>query len=229
MIRDSEVKVLLIEDDPMVQEVNKRMVERVEGFHVIAIAENGKQGLELCQYNNPDLVLLDIYMPEQDGIAALKALRELELDLEVIIISAANEMNMVRNMLHHGALDYIIKPFKFDRLVLALTKYNRYRRQFKASEKVDQQTIDVLMMQNEQNSRQGHLLPKGLNKQTLNQVIVFLGSQNEPASADKAAESIGIARVTARRYLDYLEKMDRVEIILQYGVVGRPVNRYKLI
>ncbi|WP_371413991.1 response regulator [Virgibacillus sp. Bac332] len=209
MIRDSEVKVLLIEDDPMVQEVNKRMVERVEGFHVIAIAENGKQGLELCQYNNPDLVLLDIYMPEQDGIAALKALRELELDLEVIIISAANEMNMVRNMLHHGALDY--------------------RRQFNASEKVDQQTIDVLMMQNEQNSRQGHLLPKGLNKQTLNQVIEFLGSQNEPASADKAAESIGIARVTARRYLDYLEKMDRVEIILQYGVVGRPVNRYKLI
>nr|WP_121605835.1 response regulator [Virgibacillus sp. Bac332] len=193
----------------MVQEVNKRMVERVEGFHVIAIAENGKQGLELCQYNNPDLVLLDIYMPEQDGIAALKALRELELDLEVIIISAANEMNMVRNMLHHGALDY--------------------RRQFNASEKVDQQTIDVLMMQNEQNSRQGHLLPKGLNKQTLNQVIEFLGSQNEPASADKAAESIGIARVTARRYLDYLEKMDRVEIILQYGVVGRPVNRYKLI
>lgn len=221
-----EIKVLLIEDDPMVQEVNRQFIERVEGFKVIAIAGNGKQGMKLAKEKKPDLVLLDIFMPEQNGIDTLKQFRRSELDIDVIIISAANDTNTIRDTIHHGAIDYIIKPFKFDRLVLALNKYKVFRRQFTGKEKAEQHEIDAWVSQHSRDTND--VLPKGLNQGTLTEVISFLSSQDCPVSAVETAAHIGIARVTARRYLDYLGKMEQVRIKLQYGDIGRPVNRYQL-
>ncbi|WP_099159749.1 response regulator [Virgibacillus ndiopensis] len=228
MKKEALIKVLLIEDDPMVQEVNRQLIEKVEGFHVVEIASDGKEGVEIAKKANPDLVLLDIYMPEQDGIKTLKDFRRLELDIDVIIVSAADDTETIREAIHHGAIDYIIKPFKFERLVLALSKYKGFRRQFSEKEKAAQHEIDTWITQKPKESSNNQILPKGLNQQTLAQVIEFLSNQDSAVSADETAEHIGIARVTARRYLDYLGKIERVEIQLQYGVVGRPINRYQL-
>lgn len=222
-------KVLLIEDDPMVQEVNRQLIEKVEGFQVIATARDGNQGMEIAKSKGPDLVLLDIFMPEQNGIKTLKDFRRMELDIDVIIVSAADDTETIRTAIHHGAIDYIIKPFKFDRLVLALNKYKGFRRQFSKKKTADQHEIDSWIAQNPQKYSKNQNLPKGLNQQTLTQVMEFLGNQNVAVSADETAEYIGIARVTARRYLDYLGQMEQVKIQLQYGEIGRPINRYQLI
>jgi two-component system, CitB family, response regulator DctR len=233
-------QVLLIEDDPMVQEVNRQFVERVEGFHIIGVASSGAEGIELTRKLKPDLVILDIFMPVLDGVETLQQIRREELAVDVIIISAANDMKTISRMLHQGAVDYIIKPFKFDRVKQALEHYRSVKSAFgdRDGATLSQQELDRVLYgrESELNSPTGRSipetplpsqeLPKGLQAATLKQIVQHLTlSQPLPLSAEEVAEGVGIARVTARRYLDYLEKSGLVRLDLQYGV-GRPVNKY---
>lgn len=227
MMQSDKISVLLIEDDPMVQEVNRQMIEKVEDFKVTATAADGNEGLNVAEKQNPNLVVLDIFMPELDGIQTLNKFRSAEMDIDVLVISAADDTDTIKKALQYGAIDYIIKPFKFDRLAHALHKYKAFFHQFSRSAKTGQQELDALISQTTEQQRDMYL-PKGLNKQTLTQVKAYLAGQTLPVSADETASHIGIARVTARRYLDYMVKVEQAEIHLQYGEVGRPVNRYRL-
>ena len=227
MKQSDKISVLLIEDDPMVQEVNKQMIEKVEDFQVIAAAADGNKGLNIAEKQSPDLVVLDIFMPELDGIQTLNKLRSAEMDIDVLVISAADDTDTIKKALQYGAIDYIIKPFKFDRLVQALNKYKAFLRQFSRSARTEQQQLDALISQTTDKQYDTYL-PKGLNQQTLKQVKSYLAGQTSSVSADETASYIGIARVTARRYLDYMVKVEQAEIHLQYGEVGRPINRYRL-
>src|SRR5699024_8603523 len=157
---------LLIEDDPMVQEVNKQMIEKVEDFQVIAAAADGNKGLNIEEKQSPDLVVLDIFMPELDGIQTLNKLRSAEMDIDVLVISAADDTDTIKKALQYGAIDYIIKPFKFDRLVQALNKYKAFLRQFSRSARTEQQQLDALISQTTDKQYDTYL-PKGLNQQTL--------------------------------------------------------------
>ncbi len=234
--KPEKIGVLLIEDDPMVQEVNRQFIEQVQGFEVIGIGSDGAEGLALAKEKRPDLILLDIFMPEQDGIAVLQQFRTENIDVDVIVVTAANDGDTIRKMLQNGAVDYIIKPFTFDRLKKSLENYRLYVEQFAGEETVSQQQIDRWLSANAAGDEgeetvvveEAEDLPKGLNRQTLKQVLLFLMNQDKPVSAEEAAQAIGIARVTARRYLDYFEKIGKVELDVQYGGVGRPVNRYQL-
>lgn len=220
-------RVFIIEDDPMVQEVNREFVESIPGFTVIGTARNGTEGTKKVKELEPDLLILDIYMPELDGIETLHHLREQKLAVDVIVITAANNPHTIRNMLQKGAIDYIIKPFKFERLKQSLNHYRRYRSRFNDHSSMSQRELDQLLGSHNQ-VEENTILPKGLNHVTLEQIVEFLYHQDEPRSAEEVAEGIGIARVTARRYLDYLERTGKVKINIQYGGVGRPSNRYQL-
>lgn len=222
-----DIRVLLIEDDPMVQEVNRQFIERVEGFHVVAAASNGEKGLELIREHRPDLVILDIYMPSLDGRETLQELRRCGLDVEVIAITAANDKGTVRSMFQYGVVDYIIKPFKFERLQQSLLDYKNFRNRMTGEGGVGQEQLDTLFHHSPPPKEMNHL-PKGLNQQTLNQILDYLKQTAAALSAEEVADGLGMARVTARRYLDYLQKNGQVNIDIQYGGVGRPVNRYQL-
>lgn len=217
-------KVVLIEDDPMVQEVNRQFIEQVPSFRVIGIAANGVQGMEMVRNLRPDLVIIDIYMPLKNGLETIQAIRTEKLEVDVIAITAANDIETVRRMLQNGAFDYIMKPFKFERLKQSLEHYRTFRQTLKAKEKVTQKELDALLQSNEKEVRSE--LPKGLNDITLQKIVDFLQQQTAPVSAEEVAEGVGIARVTARRYLEYLEKERKVHLDIQYGGIGRPVNRY---
>jgi two-component system response regulator DctR len=217
-------KVLLIEDDPMVQEVNRQFIEQVNGFTVIGTAGNGMEGIEMIRELQPDLVIVDIYMPHQDGLETLQQIRTEGHTVDVIAITAASDMETVRRVLQNGAFDYIMKPFKFDRLKQSLENYHTFRQKLKDKEKLTQKELDALLQPNEIKTHSE--LPKGLNDITLQKIVHYLQQQTNPVSAEEVAEGVGIARVTARRYLEYLEKQQKVEIDIQYGGVGRPVNRY---
>ncbi|WP_406944768.1 response regulator [Halobacillus sp. SY10] len=223
----SDIRVLLIEDDPMVQEVNRQFIERVEGYYVVAIASNGEKGLELIQEHRPDLVILDIYMPALDGKNTLQELRRLAFDVEVMVITAANDKSMIRSMFQYGVVDYIIKPFKFERLERALHNYKNFRTRMIGEGGVGQEQLDTLFNHSPPLKEMKHL-PKGLNEQTLNQILDYLRQDAVALSAEEVADGLGMARVTARRYLDYLQKNGQLNIDIQYGGVGRPVNRYQV-
>ena len=129
-------------------------------------------------------------------------------------------------MLQNGAMDYIIKPFKLHRIQQALEKYRMYKISFNKSVTVSQEQLDSLLYAEQSKKHEETYLPKGLNEFTLNEIQTFVQSQKVPRSAEEVASAIGIARVTARRYLDYLEKSGNITLDVQYGGVGRPINRY---
>ncbi|GCD83974.1 putative C4-dicarboxylate response regulator DctR [Parageobacillus thermoglucosidasius] len=222
-------RVLLIEDDPMVQEVNRQFIEQVEGFTVIGVAGNGIEGIQLIRELHPDLAIIDIYMPQQDGLETLKEIRAKGYEVDIIAITAASDIDTVRRVLQNGAFDYIMKPFKFERLKQALENYHSFRQTLNEKETLTQKELDVLLQTAEpQPLAPRSELPKGLNEVTLQKVIRYLRKQTEPVSAEEVAEGVGIARVTARRYLEYLEKRGEVSLDVQYGGIGRPVNRYMM-
>jgi two-component system response regulator DctR len=221
-------RVLLVEDDPMVQEVNRQFIEQVKGFHVIGIAGNGMEGIQLIRELHPDLVIIDIYMPHKDGLETLKEIRSEGYEVDVIAITAASDIDTVRRVLQNGAFDYIMKPFKFERLKQALENYHAFRQTLAEKETLTQRELDALLQTAEQPTLSHDELPKGLNEVTLQKIVHYLRKQATPVSAEEVAEGVGIARVTARRYLEYLEKKREVTLDVQYGGIGRPVNRYMM-
>ncbi len=226
MAYKEEFSVLLIEDDPMVQEVNKGFIESVEGFQVVEVAGNGEEGLALVKALQPDLVILDVFMPKKDGIKTLQEFRKQKLEVDVIVVSAAKDTETIKLMLQNGAMDYIMKPFKLHRIQRALEKYRKQRTSFDKAETFSQEQLDALLYSSHNMSSEETQLPKGLNEFTLNEITANIQAQVAPKSAEEVASAIGIARVTARRYLDYLEKSGIITLDVQYGGVGRPVNRY---
>jgi len=229
----TQTKVLLIEDDPMVREVNRQFIEKIAGFEVIGQASNGVEGIAQIRKLKPELVFMDIFMPEQDGVTSLRKIRELELPVDVITVSAANDMETVKQVLHLGVFDYIMKPFSFERVQGTLENYLRFKKQIQTERELTQGELDQLFHYHDGHNevqqtnvvRPVKSLPKGFNRATLEKVVHYLQSV-EGASAEEVASGVGIARVTARRYLDYLEKQKEITMDVHYGGIGRPVNYY---
>ncbi|MHB1652246.1 MAG: response regulator [Desulfitobacteriaceae bacterium] len=227
-----EIDLLLVEDDPMVMAVNENFIQRVGGFRIVGEAQTGRKALELLQTLQPKLTILDIYLPDLSGVQILKEIRNGELPTDVIMITAAQDVGTVQEMLRFGAVDYIVKPFKYERLKAALEKYKGYVEKLSEGGALDQTALDSLMnVKLTRESRGGNRnddLPKGLREITLQQILGFLARGRLGYSAEEVAEGVGLARVTARRYLEYLEKIGEVRLESRYGTVGRPINKYRV-
>ncbi|PSL47010.1 two-component system response regulator DctR [Salsuginibacillus halophilus] len=228
---DQRLQVLLIEDDPMVREVNKMFVDKLNTFEVAATAENGEEGREMLEVYEPDLVLLDVYMAHEDGLQCLEKLRASAYDVDVIAVTAANDTNTVKKLLRFGVVDYVVKPFTFERLKQALDQYVERRQQL-SDEKVTQKKIDDLIYESVRPDSAERIntleLPKGIQRKTLNQVVQYMNTLENALSAEEVGEAVGLARVTVRRYLSYLEAQGDVEMDMHYGQVGRPIQLYHL-
>lgn len=220
------IKTIIVEDDPMVMQVNRQYIEEIGGFDIVGTAETSHEALTLIRKINPHVVILDIYLPDLDGIQTLKEIRSSNIPTDVILVTAARDVDTIQNAFRYGAIDYIIKPFKFSRLKSALESYKLLHSKLHRKTSLDQDEIDDLAMNK---TRLQETLPKGLNEVTLRQVLLFLLKNQEPLSAEDVAEGVGLARVTARRYLDYLEKSGKLILEAQYGSVGRPINRYRVV
>lgn len=223
------ISVILIEDDPMVLQVNSQFIEKVKGFRIIGTASNGIEGMKLVNQLKPNLVIMDIFMPEQNGIKTLQKLRESELNVDVITVTAANEMNTIQQILQLGVYDYIMKPFTFERMKQTLENFIHFKERISEKKELTQAELDELINPQHISIQEANDLPKGLNGSTLDKIISYIKKQDMSISAEEVANGVGLARVTARRYLDYLEKQQKVVIDIQYGSVGRPVNQYRMI
>lgn len=224
-------RIAFIEDDPMVMEVNSQYVEKIGGFHVVGKSAKGKDGIDMVLEVNPDVLILDVFLPDTSGIQVLEQIRLMHSTTDVILVTAASDKESVQQAFRLGAIDYIIKPFRFERLQEALLTYQNMRECTDRLEVLTQEEIDSWSTVQKKILRPTSTgsvrdLPKGLNHTTLRQILLYLMKENRPLSAEEVAEGIGIARVTARRYLDYLEKNEQVELVVQYGTIGRPLNKY---
>ncbi|MDW7673165.1 MAG: response regulator [Bacillota bacterium] len=225
------IKILIVEDDPMVMQVNKQYVDEIEGFELIATAESGREAIQQVKIHQPQLVILDVYLPDLDGVQTLQEIRKLNMPTDVIMVTAAKDVDTIQKAFRYGAIDYIVKPFRFDRLKEALESYIIISQKFQRKSVLTQEEIDVMKqskVKTYKKSSDKDILPKGLNDVTLKQILLCLIKEQSGMSAEEVAEGVGLARVTARRYLDYLEKEGKVLLEIQYGSVGRPINRYKL-
>lgn len=221
------LRVLIVEDDAAVADINREFTERVEGFTTIGIARSVASAIEAVQLLRPDVVLLDVYMPDGDGLQLLREIRGQDVDVDVIPVTAARNAGMVRQLMRNGAVGYILKPFKFEHFAAVLQAYRRWRASVEGDVPLSQAEVDRLRRLLATSHRDE--LPKGLDQLTLKSITELMQRRKELLTAEEVAEQVGASRVTARRYLEYLAESGQAEVKLTYGAVGRPVRRYQLV
>ncbi|MFV9510365.1 response regulator [Tepidibacillus sp. LV47] len=217
-------RIVIIEDDYRIAEINRGFVEQVKGFQVVGIALNGKTGMEMIDKYQPDLVLLDVYIPDISGEKIFRLIKENYPKIDIITITAAKEVTTLEYFLRYGVFDYLIKPIRMERLQYSLKKYHQYREKLKKEKELDQHEIDSIMDKSFANDREKS--PKGIDPITLERIQRFIAQLQTGFTAEEVAKQLGISRTTARRYLEYLLKKEEIKAELRYGTVGRPERVY---
>ncbi len=215
--------VLIVEDSPAVAALHRRLVDAMPDFLAVAVVSDGEAAYRAVLTMQPDLAIVDLTMPGGDGLTFLRRIRHEGLPLEVIVVTASRDAQTVRETMHLGVVDYLVKPFAPERLRQSLSAFARrvrtLRRPQLAQDEVDLvQSTGAMRMQR---------LPKGLKRSTLAAVRVALEASPGPLSADEVGQRIGVARVTARRYLEYLEVIGAAKVERECKGPGRPRNRYR--
>lgn len=217
-------KVLIIEDDPMVSMINEQYVRKDKDFIVVNSFRNGQSAIEFLEKNQINLVILDVFMPYMDGIETLKKIREKKFDVEVIMVTAANDTKTLEETMHLGVLDYLIKPFAFERLQIALEKFKAKKSTLNEKTVLDQSSIDKLM---NSYKKEAKFYPKGIQETTLKRILEFFDKNSDWNTTDFIAENLNISIVTARHYLSYLVQENKIKEDINYSTGGRPCMLYR--
>ncbi|MCD8793465.1 response regulator [Staphylococcus gallinarum] len=222
------IRVLIVEDDPMVAQLNKQFIEKVEGYDLVDITHNVKDATSVIETQSIDLVLLDVYMPDENGLTLLTYIREHHYKIDAILITAASDADKIQTAMRYGAIDYLIKPFKFERFKQSLLQYKHKHQFFNENQSFDQSTLDSRLFNKSETKSDGTAtLPKGLTKGTLQAIIdKVTHSGKQTFSTDEIAEIADVSRVSVRKYLKFLADINVLEESLTYGI-GRPVYQYK--
>lgn len=222
------IEVLIVEDDPRIAEIHRRFTEKIAGFKVIATATTGEQAKEWLEVVQPHLVLLDVYLPDMKGIELIKFIRQNSQEIDVIMITAASEVDVVSHALRGGAFDYIIKPLTFDRFKESLENYQLKIAKLKGNQELTPEQIESLWnTRGKAQISETNDSPKGIDPLTLEKILKYIESIGEEGTTAEALSiESGVSRSTARRYLEYLISQKSVYAELIYGNVGRPERRY---
>lgn len=220
------INVLIVEDDPMVARFNQKYLEEIKEFHLIGISNSIEDAMLKVNEYKIDLVLLDVYMPgKRNGMDLLEQIRKEQRETDVILITAASEVDNIQSALRMGVVDYLIKPFEFERFKKALTTYRESNRMLQKQSTIDQSELDLLLLREVQAGEKSPL-PKGLTSSTLSSIYDEIMSFEEQSfSTDDIADVTSISRVSIRKYLRFLKDIGVVDETLIYGI-GRPVYQY---
>ena len=213
--------VLIVEDDPYVARLHATLVDVAPGFRTIATACNGEEARALVAQLEPDLAIVDLSMPGSDGISFIRNLRLAGHATEVIVVTAVRDAKLVREVMHLGVVDYLVKPFAPERMQQSLAAFHS-RLQTLRRPQLTQEEVDRL----QGGATRAPRLPNGLRRSTLVAVRRALDGSDHPLTAVEVGSMVGVARVTARRYLEYLEVIGAVMIERECTGPGRPRNLY---
>lgn len=220
-------RVIIADDDFMIAKVHKKVVDAQEAFQVVGVSYNYEQTLSLVQTCKPDLLILDVYMPDGSGIDLLREMRAKMIPCDVILITAANELSVVEEAFRLGIFHYLIKPFNLEDLTKSLDKYVQFKSKLSSRPNLDQAVIDDL--KKIRSSGWSNLEEeKGIDYRTLENIKQVLSCFHQVETVEKIAKAAGVSRSTARTYLNYLAEKNMVEVELKYGRVGRPQTLYRI-
>lgn len=223
------VRVLIIEDDVRISKVHAKFLFEVENFELVGVANSIKDGKEMVEILSPDLILLDLFFPEGNGMELLYELRQEHSTVDVILITAARDIENLNNALKGGVFDYIIKPVFMDRFRGSLQKYENYFKKRNKVKTVDQDFVDDIFHDKALSicKEEKRNLPKGIDPITLKDVLrAFEKTPSGGMSAADIGDLAGLARTTARKYCEYLLAIGELQIKLEYGTIGRPERKY---
>ena len=226
------IHTILVEDDPMVAQINEQYLERLGDFSVDATFGNGQAALDYLRVTTPDLVILDVYMPVMDGTTLLRRMRTENIRSAVIMVTAATEMTVVEDALRLGIVDYLSKPYSFQRFQEAVNKFLSKASLLKSTAVADQEVVDQLIS-NGSNSNEpadNHReLHKGLNARTLESLFSYLRQKpDDKHTCESISAASGLSKVTVRRYLNYLIESGQLSSTIDYETGGRPRVLYRL-
>jgi response regulator of citrate/malate metabolism len=219
------IRTLVVDDDYRVAAIHAVSIDRVPDFTCVGQAHTAEQARRSVRELEPELLLLDVYLPDEDGLSLLRGLNaEGAAAPDSIVITAARDLGTVRTAMHLGAVYYLVKPFGLPQLRKQLEAYRLWRQQASGTGEADQETVDALygiLRGGAGGPGVGPLPP------TMRKVLEAVHSSPDPLAASALAARLGISRPTAQRYLTELHRRGALELELEYGNAGRPVHRYR--
>ena len=223
------IHTIIVEDDPMVAQINCQYLQRLEDFQVDAVFGSGKAALDYVRGNSADLLILDVYMPGLSGLELLYQIRTEHIRLSAIMVTGAIEMETVEEALRLGIVDYLIKPFSFQRFQEAIEKYLLKMNLLKTCQTANQTVVDQLMHTSFSHDKESKELRKGLNQKTLDYIFRYLKEHpRQKHTCESLSRVSGLSKVTVRRYLNYLIEVDQAVSSIDYETGGRPRVLYRL-
>ncbi|MBJ7554321.1 response regulator [Marinomonas spartinae] len=220
------IPVMVVEDDIRASYVLENTINQHNEFQVVAVCESVAEALLKADAFSPELIMVDITLPDGDGIDLIRQLKSHNFDGTFIMTTAERETSTIEKAIQLGVMDYLVKPLRMSRVLQALTDYLDLRKQLARSGKIDQEGIDALFRKpvSLANRRK---TPKGIDEKTLevlNEHLETLGEND--FTAEEVGNAINLSRITTRRYLEYLEECGQVTMTLDYKTGGRPKQRY---
>ncbi|WP_026221854.1 response regulator [Bacillus sp. 37MA] len=222
-----KIRVAIAEDDFRVADIHEKFLNRFEEIEVIGKALNAKQTIEILDQQKPDLLLLDVYMPDQLGSDLLPVIRQKYKQVDILMITAATDKEILEKALHYGVEYFLIKPVKMERFYQIIEEYLNKYQLLQSKREIDQDFVDLIFNKSSTSTtEQETSLPKGIDEITLSKVRTVLEISNKGLSAEQVGVQIGASRTTARRYLEYLISARECKAEVVYGAVGRPERKY---
>ncbi len=209
------LRVLVVDDDFRVAGLHRDIVAARPGYRALETVRTLAEAAEAVRTDRPDLMLVDAYLPDGDGIAFVR-----DSGVDALVLSAATDATTVRRALRSGALGYLVKPFERRALTDLLDRYARFRNLLDERRTVSQEEIDRALAL----LRSGGDAPS-VSRSATEQVILEALADAE-ASAAEIADRAGVSRATAQRHLSALAGRGVVDVRLRYGTTGRPEHRY---
>lgn len=220
--------VIIIEDDPMVAAINRQYVEAASAFQVDKVFKNGIGALEYLKQADTDLIILDYYMPSMNGAEFIDQLHRMGKTPAIIMVTSANDTDIVRSLLSRGVIDYLVKPFAYGRFQTALERFlemKKYLDNKKGS--LDQDALDRILSRPDHTPDSPTQMAKGLNEATLAMIRRFLqDNRNGLFTSEQIAEQIHLSRITIRRYMNYMVDTGELKSVVDYKTGGRPSIKY---
>lgn len=220
------IKVLVVEDDPMVAELNKGYLKMIDGFVLTGVINNGIDALTFMENNEIMLLLLDVFMPGLDGLNLLKEVRARLPSVDVIMVTAARGGEDIQTALRLGAIDYVVKPFVFERFQSALISYRERTKLLTNEAELSQAVIDGRIFAKE---IRRHKVPKGIEQETLLRIQEIVRQQLKPFDVQALVPVVKLSRISLKKYLDYMVETGELYSELAYRGQGRPVTLYRYV
>jgi response regulator of citrate/malate metabolism len=228
---NTSIRVIVIDDDFMIAKMHGKFISSQPGYELVGLAYNYEQALSLVTEFKPELLLLDVYLPDHSGIDLLRTIRSQNIPCDIILITAAKEREIVEEGFRLGVFDYLFKPFDLEHLQNILIKYSQFTMQLSSSEQLSQKSLDDLKKLRAPNSAASLTdLPfqKGIDVRTLERIKQCLIGSKDFQNVEDISLRAGVSRSTVRNYLTYLVEDQTVEEFLQYGTIGRPQRLYRM-